>query len=152
MENMTTPQLYAQNKKAFHEYEILEKMEAGIKLDGGEVKAVKLGHVNLTGAYVTLKNGEAYLLNASISAYQPGNAPKNYDPAHSRKLLLHKKELAALIGTTKQKGLTIVPLCVYNKNNLIKVEIGIARGKRQYEKRETLKKRVAQREIGRAHK
>lgn len=143
-------QNYAENKKALYEYEILERMEAGIKLDGGEVKAVKLGHVNLTGAYVTLKDNEAYLLNASISAYQPGNAPESYDPSRSRKLLLHKKELATLIGTTKQKGLTIVPLRMYNMHNLVKVEIGIVRGKRQYEKRETLKKRAAQREINRA--
>ena len=138
---------YARNKKASFNYEVLKKIEAGIQLYGYEVKAVRKGSLDLTGAFVVLRGEEAYLTNAHISPYQPANIPKNYTPERSRKLLLRKKELRSLIGTAQQKGLTILPLRMYNKGDKIKVEIGIARGKRKYEKREILKKRAAQREI-----
>lgn len=140
---------YAQNKKALFDYEILEKLEAGIRLEGFEVKAVRQGYAALSGAFVTMRGEEAYLTNCSIAPYQPGNTPSSYDPARPRKLLLHKKELAHLVGITQQKGLTIVPLRMYNKNARVKLEIAVARGKRKYEKREKIKKRTAEREIER---
>lgn len=140
------------NKKVFFDYEILETFEAGIVLFGHEVKSIKTGHINLDGAYVVLQNNEAYLLNAKIPAYQPANTPKEYDPARSRKLLLRKKELIYLIGKSAQKGLTLAPLRVYTKRSKIKLEFGLAKGKRKYEKRELIKKRETQKEIERGLK
>ncbi|MEA3272546.1 MAG: SsrA-binding protein SmpB [Patescibacteria group bacterium] len=136
------------NKKALFDYEILEKLEAGLVLTGQEVKSVKNGQINLKGSYVTLKDGEAYLLNAHISPYKKAGILKDYNPTRSRKLLLHKKELTRLIGKSQEKGLTIIPLKVYTKGRgKIKIEIGIGRGKKKYEKRETIKKREVEREI-----
>jgi len=143
---------YAQNKKALFDYEILETFEAGIQLEGFEVKAVRQGYAALSGTFITMRGEEAYLTNCSIAPYQPGNTPSSYDPARPRKLLLHKKELKRLMGIVQQKGLTIVPLKLYNKNAMVKIEIGIARGKRVYEKREKMKKRTAEREIEREMK
>lgn len=140
------------NKKVFFDYEILETFEAGLVLFGHEVKAIKTGHISLDGAYVVVKEGEAYLLNAKILAYQPANVPKEYDPARSRKLLLHKKELNYLIGKSHAQGLTLVPLRVYTKRSKIKLEFGLAKGKRKYEKRELIKKRETGREIERGLK
>lgn len=142
----------AKNKKAYFDYEILEKMEAGIVLEGFEVKSVKLGHISLKGAYATIKNNEAYLLNAHISPYQPANMPKGYDPTRSRKLLLKRSEIATLMGKSKSRGLTILPLSVYTVRGKIKIEIGVGRGKRKYEKRELLKKRESDKETRRALK
>lgn len=139
----------ARNKKAYFDYEILETFEAGIVLKGFEVKAVKNGKINLSGAFVLIRNDQAYLLNADIPPYQPKNTPEGYDSKRTRDLLLHKKEISRLIGATQQKGLTLIPLRVYTKNNLIKLGFGLARGKREYEKRETVKKREVQREIRR---
>jgi len=138
-----------QNKKAYFNYDILEKFEAGIKLLGFEVKSVKQGHGSLRGAYAIIKDSEIFLVNAYIPPYQPANAPKEYDPYRERRLLLNKKEIARLVGFEKQKGLTIVPLSMYNKGGKIKVEIAVARGKRKHDKREVIKKRDAEREIGR---
>lgn len=140
------------NKKVFFDYEILETFEAGLVLFGHEVKAIKTGHISLDGAYVVLKGNEAYLINAKIPPYQPANAPKEYDPARSRKLLLHKKELNYLIGKSRSQGLTLVPLRVYTKRSKIKLEFGLAKGKRKYEKRELIKKRESGREIERGLK
>ena len=140
------------NKKVFFDYEILETFEAGLALFGHEVKAIKTGHISLDGAYVVVKEGEAYLLNAKIPADQPANVPKEYDPARSRKLLLHKKELNYLIGKSHAQGLTLVPLRVYTKRSKIKLEFGLAKGKRKYEKRELIKKRETGREIERGLK
>ena len=139
----------AKNKKAYFDYEILETYEAGIVLTGHEVKSAKLGHISLKGAYVTIKNNEAYLTGANISPYQPANMPKDYDPTRSRKLLLNRAEISALIGKSKSEGLTMLPLSVYTKKGKIKVEVGLARGKRKYEKREKIKRRDTEREIGR---
>jgi SsrA-binding protein len=139
----------AKNKKAYFDYEILEAYEAGIVLTGHEVKSAKLGHISLKGAYVTIKNNEAYLTGANISPYQPANMPKDYDPTRSRKLLLNRTEISALIGKSKSDGLTLLPLLVYTKKGKIKVEVGLARGRRKYEKREKIKRRDTERDIGR---
>lgn len=142
----------ASNKKALFDYEILEKFQAGLVLTGQETKSVKAGHLSLKGTYVTFHNGDAYLTNANISKYpQAGNLP-DYEPTASRRLLLRKREIRYLQGKLAEKGLTIVPLSVYTKNRLIKVEIAVGRGKKQYDKRETIKKRDTDREIKRSLK
>lgn len=140
----------AQNRKARYEYEILETYEAGIVLEGHEVKAVKTGKVSLKGAYVVFRNEEAYLLNAHIAPYQPANTPEGYNPERTRKLLLRKSQIKALMGKKTQKGLTIVPLKVYTKKGNIKVQIALVRGKRKPDKREAIKKREAERRARRA--
>jgi len=142
--------VYATNKKVFHDFEILEKIEAGISLFGSEVKSVRSGAISLKGSYITIHNGEAYLTGATISAYK--YAPKeSHKTDRSRKLLLGKSELRRLIGKKEEQGLTIVPLSVYTgATGKIKVEIAIARGKRQYDKRETIRKRETERRIRQA--
>ena len=140
------------NKRAFFDYEILEKYEAGIELRGFEVKAIKTGHLSLKGSFAAIKNNEAFLFNAQIPPYQPKNTPKDYDQSRTRKLLLRKSEIKNLIGKSKQKGLTLVPVKVYTKQELIKVEIGIGKGKRKIDKREKIKKRESKREIDRTMK
>lgn len=144
--------ILALNKRATYDYDILEKFEAGLVLKGHEVKSVKLGHVSLVGSYVVIKNGEAYLLNAHISPYQPKNIPEDHEPTRSRKLLLHKKEIAYLTGKSQQKGLTLVPIQIYTKKDKIKLEFGIGRGRKKIDKRELIKKREVQREIERVVK
>ncbi len=135
------------NKRAAFDYEILERFEAGMVLTGQEVKSIKTGHISLAGAFVTLKGEEAWLTNSTVPPYKMAGKILNYDPTRPRKLLLHKKELSSLIGKIKQKGLTLVPLRVYTKGNKIKLEFGIGRGKKKYEKRETIKKREVERKI-----
>lgn len=141
--------LLAINKRATYDYNILETFEAGLVLKGHEVKSVKLGHISFAGSYVVIKNGEAYLLNAYISPYQPKNVPQNYEPTRTRKLLLHKKEINYLIGKSRQKRLTLAPIKVYTKKDKIKLEFGIGRGKKKTDKRELIKKHEAEREIER---
>jgi len=148
-ENMA---IIVENKKALFNYEVLEKFKAGIVLSGQEVKSIKTGKISLQGAFVVLKNEEAFLIGANIPPYQPKNAPKDYDPQRSRKLLLKKSEIRHLIGKTKQKGLTMIPLRVYTERGKIKLEFGIARGKKKVDKREEIKKREVEREIRRALK
>ncbi|MBP6060591.1 MAG: SsrA-binding protein SmpB [Candidatus Pacebacteria bacterium] len=140
---------YAENRKARFNYEILEKYEAGIELLGTEVKSVRGGQMSLEGAFVIARGGEAYLINASVPAYQPKNAPKDYDPLRNRKLLLTKKEITELGGSEKNKSLTIVPISVYNKNRKIKVEIALVKGKKTRDKRASIQKRETDREIRR---
>ena len=142
----------AQNKKAYFDYEIVETFEAGIVLIGQEVKAIKTGHISLKGAYVVIKDNELFLIGANIPPYQPKNAPKDYQPERSRKLLLTKSEIKHLIGKSRQKGLTLIPLKVYTKRGNIKLEFGIGRGKKKYDKRETMKKREFDREKARTLK
>ncbi|MCJ7787051.1 SsrA-binding protein SmpB [Patescibacteria group bacterium] len=139
--------IIAENKKAYFNYEILEKFEAGISLIGQEVKSIKTRGVSLTGSYVVLRDNEVFWIGINIPPYQPKNAPKDYNPARTRKLLLKKSEIKYLIGKTKQKGLTLVPLRVYTKNGKIKLEFGIAKGKKKADKRELIKKREVEREI-----
>ena len=135
------------NKKAYFEYQILEKIESGIVLLGQEVKSIRLGRINLAGSYVILKKGEVYLVGTNIPPYQPKNITSDYNPGQPRKLLLKKAEIEYLIGKTKEKGLTLIPLKVYTKKGKIKLEIGIAKGKKKKDKRETIKKREMGREM-----
>jgi SsrA-binding protein len=136
------------NRKAYHDYHIDDKYEAGISLVGTEVKSLRGGSANLKESYVIIKDGEAFLFNCHISPYSHGNL-QNHEPLRTRKLLLHKKEISRLWGSISQKGYTIVPLKIYFKNGKAKVEIGLGRGKRQYEKRATIKEKEANREIER---
>jgi len=139
----------AENKKAYYNYEILEKLEAGMVLTGQEVKSIKSGSINLAGSYVVLKEEEAFLLNSNVPAYQPKNAPKDYDANRLRKLLLNKSEIRYLIGKSQQKSLTLVPLRVYTKRGKIKLEFGLAKGRKRADKKELIKKRAIDREIER---
>jgi len=143
---------YAENRKARFNYEILEKYEAGIELLGTEVKSVRGGQMSLDGAFVIVRGGEAYLMNANIPPYQIKNAPEDYDPLRNRKLLLTKKEITELAGGEKNKSLTIVPISVYNKGKKIKIEIAVVKGKKKFDKRETIKKRETDIEIRREYK
>ena len=149
--------ILAENKKAYFDYQILEKFEAGMVLIGQEVKSIKSGRISIKGSYVVLRQPafgglpQIYLVGANIPPYQPKNAPKDYNPERSRKLLLNKSEIKRLIGKTKEKGLTLVPLKVYTKNAKIKLAFGIAKGKKKADKRELIKKEEAKREI-RAYK
>lgn len=141
------------NKRAKYDYEILETFEAGIALKGFEVKAIRQGKLSLNGSYVVVKaegrKFKTYLLNAYISPYQQDNTDKSYEPTRSRQLLLHSNELRSILGKIKQKGLTLVPLCVYNKRTKIKLEFALAKGKRKIDKREAIKKREVEREMRR---
>jgi SsrA-binding protein len=138
-----------QNKKAGFNYHITEKMEAGLALTGQEVKSLREKKGSLFGSYVSIKNGECYLLGCNIPPYQPKNAPSGYNPKKERKLLLKKKEIAYLTGKTKEKGIALIPMKIYTKKNLIKLEFGVAKGKKKYDKRETIKKREIERSIKR---
>jgi SsrA-binding protein len=138
--------ILATNKRANFDYEILDKYEAGIVLLGHEVKAVRAGNVSLAGSYVTLQAGfsgssEAYLINAHISLYKQASNIINYEPTRSRKLLLNKNEIERLLGKKQEKGLTLVPLNIYTKNSFLKLQLGVARGKKKYDKRDDIKKK-----------
>jgi|SRR3989344_3771922 len=143
---------YATNEKARFDYEILDTLEAGLILTGQEVKSVKRGSASIKGAYVKMMGKEAWLLGATVPPYQTDNVPLDYDPQRSRKLLLKKAQLNYLVGKSEEKGLTIVPIKLYNKDGLIKLEIGIGRGKKKYDKREKIVKREVQRNMERALK
>ena len=138
----------ATNRKAYHDYFIQETLEAGMSLLGTEVKSLREGRVNLKEGYVAIKDNEAFLLNCHISPYSHGNL-QNHDPLRPRKLLLHKKEISRLWGALTQKGLTLLPLKIYFIKGKAKVEIGLAKGKREYEKRATIKEKEDRREIER---
>lgn len=139
----------SENKKAYFNYQILEKFEAGISLIGQEVKSIKLGRINLAGSYVILKEEEVYLTGANVPPYQPKNAPPDYAPERIRKLLLKKSEIKYLIGKVKEKRLTLVPLRMYTKKGKIKLEFAVAKGKKKADKRETIRKRETEREMKR---
>lgn len=141
-----------ENKKIHFNFELLETFEAGLELFGFEVKSLRKGQGKLEGAHVVVRGGEAYLVGASIPAFQPANAPKSYDPARTRRLLLSKKELDMLLGAESKKGLTIVPISVYSVGRLLKLSVAIARGKKDTDKREVIKKREVMREIDRTLK
>jgi SsrA-binding protein len=143
--------IVCQNRKAYHDYSIEETIEAGMSLAGTEVKSLREGKANLKDSYVLIKNMEAFLLNCHISPYSHGNI-MNHDPVRTRKLLLHKKEIIRLQGKIAQKGYTLLPLKIYFKEGRAKVEVGLAKGKREYEKRETIKEKEANREIEKAMK
>ena len=139
----------ASNRRAFHDYFIDERYEAGVVLTGTEVKSVRRGRVNLRDGFVRIDGREAWLENVHISRYEEGNA-MNHEPMRRRKLLLHSAEIATLIGKVRQRGYTLVPLRLYFSRNHAKVEVGLARGKRQYDKREAIADRDAKREMARA--
>ena len=143
--------LIASNKKALHDYFIVQKFEAGLALTGTEVKALRDGKANLKDAYVIFKEGEAYLFGAHISPYSHGNL-QNHEPERLRKLLLHKNEIEKLRVQTVEKGLSVVPLRLYFKGSRVKTEVAIVRGKKQYDKRETERTREADREAAQAMK
>ena len=143
---------FIENKKAHLEYSILEEIEAGLELLGIEVKSLRAGQGSLKGARVVARGGEAYLVGASIPAWQIQNAPKSYDPERSRRLLLSRKEIAHVASAEGEKGLTIVPLRVYNKNRNLKLAIAIARGKKKEDKRHTIRAREEKRRIERTLK
>ena len=146
---MTT---HVENKKARLEYEFLETYEAGMVLTGYEAKALRAGKASLVGARVMVRGGEAFLVGATISPYQEGNVPKSYDSERSRKLLLSKKELNELAGAESQRGLTLVPIMVYNQKRFIKLSFGLARKKKKHDKRATLKERDDKRSMDRSLK
>lgn len=143
------PQL-ALNKRARFDYEILEKFEAGLVLTGQEVKSVRNGRMQLQGSYIAITADSALLVGSHIPKYDPAGPQPDYDPDRSRKLLLHMREIARLRGKLKQKGLTIVPISVYTKGRQIKLELGLGRGKKQFEKRDSIKKRDIDRDIRRS--
>ena len=145
-------EVLGENKKVFFNYEILEKFEAGISLTGMETKTLKIRGVNLAGSYVTIRNEEAFWVGVKILPFQPKNAPQNYNPERKRKLLLKKSEIKYLLGKTKQKGLTLVPLRLYTKKGKIKLEFGVAKGKRKIDKRELIRKREIKKKIERTLK
>ena len=142
-------EMLIQNKKVHFNYEITEKFTAGIELFGFEVKTLRKKQGSLEGAYITVRGGEAFLIGANIPAFQPKNAPEDFDPLRNRKLLLTKKELNELANNEDKKGLTIVAIAVYNMGRKLKLELGIARGKKTFDKRDTIKKREVDREIRR---
>ncbi|NLV30653.1 MAG: SsrA-binding protein SmpB [Acidobacteria bacterium] len=150
-EKQAGEKVVATNKKAFHEYFILDRLEAGISLLGTEVKAIREGRLNLKDSYALIRNGEALLFNCHISPYSHGNR-ENHEPTRPRKLLLHRQEIRKLIGKTQEKGLTLTPLRVYFKRGKIKVELGVARGKKLVDKRESERRKEADREAAAAMK
>ncbi len=139
------------NRRALYDYEILEILEAGIELKGFEVKSIKTGRINLAGAYVIIRDNQAWLLNSDIPAYQPKNTPDDYNSKRTRRLLIKKSEIKNLIGRVQEKGLTLLPLKVYTKgkSGRIKIEIGLGKSRKKADKRELIKKREVEREIKR---
>jgi SsrA-binding protein len=150
----TTPmgiKIIATNKKAYHEYFIEETYEAGIVLTGTEVKSLRLGNVNIKESFCRIMKGELFINNMNISPYEQGNR-ENHDPTRIRKLLLHKAEIDKLIRKVEEKGLSLVPTKIYFKNSYVKLEVGVARGKKLHDKRESLKKKQSDREIAKIFK
>ena len=148
---MAEDTVLATNRHAFHDYFIEETIEAGISLTGSEIKSVRAGQINLKESYAQIRDGEAWLLASHIAPYDPSSRD-NHDPVRDRRLLLHRREIARLQEKMKLKGYTLVPTRVYLKNNRAKLELGLARGKKQYDKRQTIAARDAKREIERAVK
>lgn len=146
MSQSSAIKMIAKNRKAYFEYEILERLECGIELKGTEVKSIRNGRVNLKEGFASIDDGELFLKQVHISPYEQGNV-FNVDPVRKRKLLVHKKEIRNLIGVTAQKGLTLIPLSMYFKNGNVKVSIGVARGKSLHDKRQSIAKRDVERNL-----
>lgn len=144
--------VYADNSRALFDFEIIKKFTAGLELFGTEVKSIREGKMNLRGAFITVRGREVFLVNALIPPYQPKNTPQEYDEARPRKLLLSREEIEELSDVERTRGLTIVPLSVYNKQRFLKIDIAVARGKKKFDKRQSIKKRDTEREIGRTLK
>lgn len=149
MPKQTGTKQIAANRKAFHEYFVLERYEAGIELAGTEVKSLRAGTVNMKDSYCTVKNGELFIRSLHISPYEKGNI-FNKDPVRPRRLLMHKREIAKLNAAVMQDGVAIIPLSLYFKDSRVKVEIGLCKGKKLYDKRDDMAKRDAQRDIERS--
>ena len=147
----TNGKMIAKNKKAYHDYFILDTYEAGIVLHGTEVKSLRMGKCSIKESFIRIENGEVFIYGMYISPYEKGNI-FNKDPLRVKKLMLHKAEINKLIGKTKEKGMAIVPLKVYFKGSLVKVEIGLAKGKKLYDKRQDIAKKAQQREASRDFK
>ncbi len=147
-QNDKNTKLIAQNKKAYHDYFIEDTFECGISLLGTEVKSIRMGHINLKDSYAGIKNGEVILLGTHISPYEKGNI-FNRDPLRERKLLMHKYEIRRLIGKIKEDGYSLIPLKVYLKGSVVKVELALARGKKNYDKRDSIAEKEAKRRIDR---
>lgn len=150
-EKKSSVKLIAQNKKAYHDYFVDERYEAGIELFGTEVKSIRAGKVNIKEAYCDIKDGEVFVVGMHVSPYEQGNV-YNRDPLRRRRLLLHKREILKLFGQVSQKGYTLVPLSIYLSGSRVKVEIGLCRGKKLYDKRDDMAKNAAARDIERAFK
>ncbi len=142
----------AENKKAYFDYNIMETFEAGLVLEGHEVKSIKSGRSSIQGAYAIIRANEAYILGMHVPPYQEANTPTDYDPDRTRKLLLTRKEIAYLTGKTAEKGLTLIPLKMYTEHGLCKLLLGLGKGKKKTDKRETIKTRESKRHIGRTLK
>lgn len=140
--------LLAKNRRATFDYEVTDKLVAGIVLSGAEVKSAKLGHVSLKGSYITVKDNEAWLNNAHFTPYNQAGNRAGLDPTRTRKLLLHRKQIDQLMGN-KQGGLQLIPLALLEERRLVKVEVGVGKGKKRYDKRETMKRRTQEREANR---
>ena len=138
--------LISNNKKAYHDFFIEEKFEAGMELYGTEIKSVRMGNVNLKDSWISIKNLEAFVMGMHISPYEKGNI-FNKDPLRDKKLLMHKREIMSLLGKIKQDGLTLIPLSLYFRGSKVKVEVGLCKGKKLYDKRETIAKKEADRNI-----
>jgi SsrA-binding protein len=141
----------AVNRRARHEYAVEETLEAGIVLTGTEIKSIRAGRVNLAEAYARIERGEAWLIGAHIAPYEQGNR-NNHEPTRTRKLLLHRDQISELVGRTQAKGFTLVPLKLYIRNGMAKLELGVGRGKKAYDKRRTIAERDVRRELERANK
>jgi SsrA-binding protein len=142
--------ILAKNRRASYDYELLDHYEAGLVLTGQEVKSAKTGHISLNGSFITRKGTELFLTNSTIPPYKFAGIIKNYDPTGPRKVLLRKSEIKSLVGKMNVEGLTLVPLCVYTKRKLVKLEFAVGRGKKQFDKRSNIQKREAKRKIERA--
>ncbi|MBT9140827.1 MAG: SsrA-binding protein [Dehalococcoidia bacterium] len=143
--------VFAKNRKAFHDYHIDEKYEAGMVLTGTEVKSIRSGKANLKDSYARVENSEVFILNMHVSPYEQGNR-FNHDPLRKRKILMNRREINRLIGLTREKGCTLIPLKLYAKKGFIKVEIALARGKKEYDKRDAIAAKEAKREVERVFK
>jgi SsrA-binding protein len=141
--------VFSENKKALFNYEVLEKYEAGLVLFGQEVKSIKTGHINLSGSYVVFNRAEPFLTGVKIPPYQPNNAGADYNETRQKKLLLNKKEIDYLMGRTKTKGFSLIPLKIYEKSGRIKLEFGLAKGKKKFDKKDKIKNRDVERDINR---
>lgn len=148
--NRAASSTIAENRRARFDYEIGKTHEAGIELRGHEVKSAKTGRMGLVGSYAVIQKGEAWLVNAQIPPYQPGNTPEGYEPGRSRRLLLRAEEIGELTGALKQKSFALIPLRAYTKRGLVKIELGLGRARKKSDKREYLKKRVHEREMRKA--
>ena len=142
-------EIYSENRKASYDYNIIETFEAGLVLQGQEVKSIRNGQINLMGSYIVFTHGEPHLVGSKVPPYQPKNSPKDYNPERARKLLLNKKEINYLLGRSKEKGFSLIPLKIFPKSGRIKIAFGLAKGKKKFDKKEKIKKKDIERDTRR---